>query len=114
MMQAMLVKWLVGGALVLAMCLTIFFLKQENDKLTLERDAANGRAGRFETALTAYRTQFASQVKTLNAEKRAEIIRQENLLKTFNLIGDLNELENPAVPDASLRVIDGMYGHTPQ
>lgn len=108
-MQAALVRWLAGAGLVLALVIAIVILYQNNKALGLERDAADARAGRFEQALEAYRTQFAAQVKSLNAEKRAEIIRHENLLKTFNLIGDLTDEENGLVPDSSLRVIDSLY-----
>lgn len=108
-MQGLAMKWIAGLAGIAAMIVVIGFLYMQNKNLTLERDAADKRAGQYEAALTAYQTQFADQVKELNAEKRAEIIRQENLLRTFNLIGDINDEENIMVPDSSLTVIDSLY-----
>lgn len=109
-MQGIALRWILGLVGIAGLILALGFLTMRNQNLALERDAAEKAAGQYADALEAYRTNFAEQVKALNEEKRAEIMRQENLLRTLNLIGDLPDEKNPVVPDSSLRVIDSLYG----
>jgi hypothetical protein len=61
--------------------------------------------------LEAYRISFAGQVQTLGEEKRLEIRRNENLLLQLNLIGELDEKDNPDLSDAVLRHFDRLYNN---
>lgn len=110
-MSAVLIRWIVGAVLIAGVIGTIYVQHNTIARLETEKQAESDRADRFADALEAYRNQFASQVNSLNAERRAEIIRQENLLKTLNLIGNLHDAQNIPVPFDSLSIIRGMYGN---
>jgi len=102
-------RWVFTGLALAGMALTIYILHQNNENMRLKLDAAELRASQYKKTLVAYQDQFADQVHALNSERRFEIVRQENLLKTLNLIGDIDEDSNTPVNPAALRIIDGMY-----
>lgn len=103
-------KYVIGALGIAALVITICFMKLHMDNLALERDAAVKARDAYQNTLAAYQDQYAAQVHELNSEKGREIIRQENLLKTLNLIGDIDESENVPISNAGLRVIDSLYG----
>ena len=111
-MSALLLRWILGAAAVAGLCLTIYVMSLRMDSLKLERDQAAQAAGVYKRTLEAYQDQFAAQARALGTEKGREIARQENLLRTLNLIGDIDENENGPVSNAAISVIDGMY-HAP-
>ena len=108
-MSSLLIRWLLVSAAVAGLCLTIYVMSLKLDALKLERDQAAQAAGVYKRTLEAYQDQFAAQARALGTEKGREIARQENLLRTLNLIGDIDENENGPVPDAALSIIDSMY-----
>lgn len=109
MMSPMIAKWLIRIVAVIAALAAVYFAYQHVQNLKLKAVQADARSERYAAALQAYQTQFADQVKAMNAEKKAEILRQESLLKTFNLIGDLPDAENVPVPAGSAAIIGSMY-----
>ena len=109
-MQAVVVKWLIGIGLAAAACITIYVLILKNDIATRDRDRALEAVDAYKSTLDAYQDSFSNQVKTLNGEKRREIQRQERLLKTLTIIGDLPDESNGPVPSTSLPAIDSLYG----
>lgn len=108
-MSSILIRWLLGAAAVAGLCLTIYVMSLRLDAMRLERDNAMQAVGVYKRTLEAYQDQFAAQARALGTERGREIARQENLLRTLNLIGDIDEVENEPVPDTALYVIDGMY-----
>lgn len=109
-MQAALIRWGLGALGVLGLILTIYVMHLRMETLTLQRDRAQEAAAAYAQTLAAYQDQFAAQARALGSEKGREIARHENLLRTLNLIGDINENENTPVSGAALSVIDSMYG----
>lgn len=93
---------------VLAIAGGFYFLKVNLDKAKSDAALYKERAGYFSDALNAYRGTFESQMESLNAEKRAEIQRHENFLKTLNLIGE--NAGNETVPDSQILLLDSLYG----
>lgn len=90
--------------------ITIYILTLKIEALTLEKKAAVEAAEGYRAALETYRDSFKNQMDTLSFERQHEIKRQEHLLRTLNLIGDLNESLNSPVSDSGLMVIDSLYG----
>jgi len=113
MLQSALIRWAIGGLVILGLCATIYVFKLKNDSLTLERDNAKAAVAAYKATLTAYQDQYAAQARALNTERGREIARQEKLLKTLNLIGDIDETQNGLVPDSFLSVIGSLYGLDP-
>lgn len=109
-----LIRWVAGGLMVAGLLVTIYVMHLQ--KQTLSKDLENAKmvAGAYKRTLVAYQDQFAQQARALNTEKGREIARQENLLKTLNLIGDIDESENGPVSDAALAVIDSLYNAGPR
>lgn len=104
-------KYIIIGVVLIALAGAAYGLRLHVQNLTLERDAAVLRADQYEKTLSAYQDAFSSQVEALNSERRQEIMRQENLLATLNLIGDMNEADNLPIPATSLSIIDRLYGY---
>lgn len=104
-----LIRYIGAGLAVLALCTTIYIMKLKNDSLTLERDNAKAAVKAYQSTLSAYQAQYAAQARALNSEKGREIARQEKLLKTLNLAGDLNETENRPLSPGVIAVINSMY-----
>lgn len=104
-----LIRMIVGGVAVLGLCLTIYVMKLKNDSLTIERDNAKAAVKAYQSTLSAYQAQYAAQARALNSEKGREIARQEKLLKTLNLAGELNEAENKPLSPGVIAVINSMY-----
>lgn len=113
MIGALLNRWVIGAAVLGILCLTVYVQHQQKAGLRAQRDNAVATAAAYKAGLQAYRDQYAAQTRALNTEKGREIARQENLLRTLNLIGDIHEDQNSAVSAAALSVIDSMYGHGP-
>lgn len=113
MIPGALYRWLAGAALVAGLCLAIYVLHLQKKDLAAQRDNAVAHAAAYKAGLQAYRDQYAAQTRAINTEKGREIARQENLLRTLNLIGDIDENQNSAVSDAALSAIDSMYGIDP-
>lgn len=109
-----LIRWIGGGVLVLSLIVTIYVMHLKNQNLTIEAENAKMVAGAYKRTLAAYQDQFALQARALGSEKGREIARQENLLKTLNLIGDFNETETGPISDAALAVIDSLYDAGPR
>lgn len=112
--SATLLRWGLGALFVAGLFISIYALKLQKDKLTLERDNAVAAASAYKSTLSAYQDQFAAQARALNTEKGREIARQGNLLRTLNLIGDIDENENSPVSGPALSIIDGLYGYGPK
>lgn len=86
------------------------FLYLRLDTVTLQRDQARAAAAAYNSALSAYRSQYEATTRALKDEKDREIARQENLLKTLNLIGSLDDAKNTLVPDHFAVFLDSLYG----
>lgn len=114
MIPGFLIKPLIIAAVVAALGGFMYYQHNRIETLKLEKVAYKNRADALEQTLQAYQDAFKDQVQALNTERQQEIRRQENLLRTLNLIGDLNENDNPAVPAASLSVIDSLYADSVQ
>lgn len=112
--MSMLVRWLLGGLAVIGLLVTIYVMHLQNKAISADLQNAKMVAGAYKRTLTAYQDQFEKQARALNTEKGREIARQENLLRTLNLIGDIDETENSPVSDAALAVIDSLYGAPPR
>jgi uncharacterized protein HemX len=108
-MQAVLIKWALGGLVLLGLVVTIYVQSQDVKIQKLKLATAESERDAYRDTLTAYQTQFQDQVDGLNAEKRSEIKRQEHLLKTLNLIGDLNDKDKQPVGGPDLSIIDSLY-----
>ncbi len=108
-MQAILIKWAIGAVVFLGLVLTIYVQGQDVKLKTLQRDTAITERDAYRDTLAAYQTQFQDQVDGLNAERRVEIKRQEHLLKTLNLIGELNDKDKLPVGLPDLSIIDSLY-----
>lgn len=109
-----LIRWIAGGVMVLGLIVTIYVLHLKNENLTIEAENAKMVAGAYKRTLSAYQDQFAAQARALGTEKGREIARQENLLRTLNLIGDFDETETGPISDAALAVIDSLYQSGPR
>lgn len=109
MLSLFLNRWVLTGVGVMALAGFVYYQHSRIEYLKMESAAQKNRADAIAQTLQTYQDSFKNQVNALNTERQQEIRRQENLLRTLNLIGDLHENENTPVPAASLSVIDSLY-----